>query len=146
MFQIFLSNTNNSVHQVFLCNMNNLHTAVWFLITIILSKRFNSSIWLIEGTLIDTTTLVRVDLGGKGNQRALHIPQSSKTEALPSNVISRILVECVCGRGSVGLFGRDLVGYQPSINCQQIFIDFPISSSSRLTNHRWLKYIWTTAT
>ena len=48
--------------------------------------------------------------------------------------------------GCVVVFVGELVGYQPSTNCQQIFIDFPISSSSRLTNHRWLKHIWTMAT
>ena len=29
-FQIFLSNTDNSIYQVFLCNMNNLHIAIGF--------------------------------------------------------------------------------------------------------------------
>ena len=29
-FQVFLPDTNNSIHQIFQCNINNLHAAVWF--------------------------------------------------------------------------------------------------------------------
>ena len=31
--QVLLFNISNSVYKVFLCNMKNLHTAVWFQIT-----------------------------------------------------------------------------------------------------------------
>ena len=45
-------------------------------------------------------------------------------------------------RDVLDCWGGDLVGYQSSTNCQQIFIDLSISSSGRLANQRWLKHIW----
>ena len=32
-FQVFLSNTNNSIYQVLQCNKNNLHRTVWYQIS-----------------------------------------------------------------------------------------------------------------
>ena len=61
-----------------LCNTNNstvicLHTVKWL----------NSSIWPIDWTQTDTTTPGQSGAESNGNQRVLHITQSSKTEALP---------------------------------------------------------------
>ena len=48
----------NSIYQVFLYNIGNSHTAVWFKIIIItLSKWLNNSIWSIIGSIIGTTNL-----------------------------------------------------------------------------------------
>ena len=44
-----------------------------------------SSIWPIDGTLPGATTLDQNLPGSKDNKRVLHIPQSSKTGASPSN-------------------------------------------------------------
>ena len=44
-----------------------------------------SSIWSINGTLIGITTLGQSGPGSNGNEWVLHIPQSSKTGASPSN-------------------------------------------------------------
>ena len=103
LFQVLLSNTNDSnfahlssipntilfsiicLHthkwlQVLLCNTNNstvicLHTVKWS----------SSSIWPIDGTLTCTTTLGQSGLGSNCNERVLHICQSSRTGASPSD-------------------------------------------------------------
>ena len=44
------------------------------IIIIILSKKLNSSIWPIDGTLTGTTTLDQNGPESNGNKRILHIP------------------------------------------------------------------------
>ena len=72
-----------------------------YLILIIKSNinLINSSIWPIHGTLTGTTIL-RVDLGLVAMKKKLYISQSSKTGALPSDVLVSYpghLCICVCG-------------------------------------------------
>ena len=38
--QVFLSNISNSIYQVFLYNIDNLYTAIWFQITIIILRKW----------------------------------------------------------------------------------------------------------
>ena len=45
----------------------------------------NSYILPIDGTLIDSTTLGQGGRGSNGNERALHIPQSSRIGISPSD-------------------------------------------------------------
>ena len=52
-FQVLLFNIRNSIYQVFLCDINYLHTAEWVQI-VTLSKWLNNSIWFIDGTLTGT--------------------------------------------------------------------------------------------
>ena len=47
----------------------------------------NSSIRLIDKTLSDTTSPGESGPGNNGNEGVLHIPQSSKTEASPSDEV-----------------------------------------------------------
>ena len=47
----------------------------------------NSFIWPIDKALLDATTLGQSGPGSDGNERVLHIPQSSKTGALPSDCL-----------------------------------------------------------
>ena len=52
-----------------------MHTVKWL----------SSPIWSIHGTLTGTTTPGQSGPGNKNNEEILHISQSSKTEALPSD-------------------------------------------------------------
>ena len=44
LFQELQSNINNSIYQIFMWNINNLHTAVWFQIMIIVKRLLNNSV------------------------------------------------------------------------------------------------------
>ena len=72
-FQLLLFNISNSLYQVFLWNIDNLHRAEWFQKTIILSKWLNNSIWSIDATLTGTTTLGQSGPESSDNERVLHI-------------------------------------------------------------------------
>ena len=45
----------------------------------------NSYVWSIDGILTSTTTLSQSESGSNDNEGVLHIPQSSKIEASPSD-------------------------------------------------------------
>ena len=69
-----IANINNSINQVFLCNINNFHTAVLFQIAIIiLSKILNNSIRPREGTLTGTTLLSQSRPGSNHNEGVIQI-------------------------------------------------------------------------
>ena len=76
-FQVLLSNTNNSFwYQPFVYpQLNDFKYSKWL----------NNSIWPIDRTLTGTTTLGQSGLGSNGNEEVLHISQSSKTGASPSD-------------------------------------------------------------
>ena len=76
-FQVFLSNTNNTIQ-----NYSFIYTQFN---GFKLSKQLSSSIWPIEGTLTGIITPGQSGPGSNSNERVLHIPQNSKTEASPSN-------------------------------------------------------------
>ena len=88
-FQVLLFNNTNSVHNVFLWNIDILHTAMWsqIIAITICSKWWNSSIWPIVGTLTGTTNLGKIGPGSNGNKGVLHILQSSWIRALPSDAV-----------------------------------------------------------
>ena len=44
-------------------------------------------IWPIDGALTGTTTLGQSGPGSNGNEGVFHIPQSSRTEASPSDTV-----------------------------------------------------------
>ena len=50
-------------------------------------KWFKSFIWLIDGTLTGTITPGQCGPGNNGNERLLHIPQSSRTRASLSDYL-----------------------------------------------------------
>ena len=51
-------------------------------------KFLNISVLPINGTLISTTTLGESEPQSNGNERVLHIPQSSRTGASPLDAVS----------------------------------------------------------
>ena len=73
----------NFIYQVFLSNTNNLYTAVW------LQKTNNNNLKKIleQFSLTVTTTLGQSGPGSNGNEEVLHIPQSSRTGASPSDTV-----------------------------------------------------------
>ena len=51
------------------------------------SRIVNSSIWPIDGTLRSTTYPGASGTGSNDNEEVIYIPQSSRTEASPSDAI-----------------------------------------------------------
>ena len=83
-FQMLLCYPNNYIqHESFVCTQLNSFKY---------SKWLNSCIWPIDGTLTSTTTPGLCGPGSNANKGVLHIPQSSRTAALPSDAISTTLV------------------------------------------------------
>ena len=79
-FQALLFSISNSIYQVFLSNTNNLYAAVWFKVTIITSKRLNSSIWPIDGTLTGTSSPNQSGPESNSHEGVLHILQILRVE------------------------------------------------------------------
>ena len=85
LFQKLLFSIDNSIHQVFPDNTNNVYRAVWFqiivvIIIIILNKWLNGSIWPIDGTLTGTTTPNQSETESSHNEGINYIPQTAKLE------------------------------------------------------------------
>ena len=76
------------------------------------SKWVISFIWHIDRTLKDTTNPDQSGPESNGNEGILHIPQSSKAEASPSN-------------GLVSYLGHLLKGYYPSAEIQWVYSTVP---------------------
>ena len=78
-FQVLLFSISNFIYEVFLSNINNFHTTVWFQTTNIENNKWlNSSIRPIDGTLIGTTVPGQSGSESEGNEGILHIPQTSR--------------------------------------------------------------------
>ena len=76
-FQVLLSNTNNVIqHYSLVCTQLNAFKH---------NKWLNSSIWPKDGILTGTTTQGQSEPGSNGNEEILHIPQSSRSRASPSD-------------------------------------------------------------
>ena len=58
------------------------------ILIIILSKRLNSFIWPIDGNITDTATLDQSEPGSNSTEEVLHIHESSRTRASPSDGLS----------------------------------------------------------
>ena len=95
-FQVLLFNTCNSIqHYSFICSRLNgskyccVIQAIQFSISHLFThcKKSNSFIWPINKTLSGTTTPGQSWPGSNGNEGALHIPQSSRTESSPSDCL-----------------------------------------------------------
>ena len=76
-FQVLLSNINNSTYyQSIVCtHLNGFKYRKWL----------GSSIWHIDGTVTDTTTLGQSGPGSNGNEEVLYICQNSRTGTSPWN-------------------------------------------------------------
>ena len=82
----------------------------------------NSSIWMIEKTLSDSTTLGQRGPGSDGNKEILHIPQSSRTKVSPSDGLMSYPWHLLVLGGVLPL-SRDAVGvfYSSSwLGCQKM--------------------------
>ena len=73
----------------------------------------NSSIWPIDKTLSGATTLGYSGPGSNGNEEVLHIPQSSKTGASPSE-------------GLILYPGYSLEESYPSAEMQSVYSTAPV--------------------
>ena len=60
----------------------------------------NSSIWCIDRTLSGNTSPGQSELGSNGNECGVHIPQSSKIGASPSDVLMSYPKHSVGGWGA----------------------------------------------
>ena len=87
-FQVLLCITNNSInHQTFIYTQLNVKTVLFQTIQFNISIQF-SSIWPIDRTLSDATTLGQNRTGSNGNKVVLYISQSSSiTGASPSECL-----------------------------------------------------------
>ena len=70
------------------------------------SKWLNSSIWSIDGTLIDITTPGQSGPGSNDSERVLHIPQSSRTGTSPSDGLVSYSGYLVCVAECRDVVGR----------------------------------------
>ena len=107
--------TNNSIkHQSFVYIQLNDQTVLFWTIQFSINHSFahslnvqNSSIWPMGKTLSGATTPGLSGPGSNGNERVLHIPQSSRTGASPSDAGHSLGVESYLS-DTVGVF------YSPS--------------------------------
>ena len=113
--QVLLFNISNFIYPVFLFNWNNLHTAVRFQLTRILSIWLNSSIWLINETFTGTPTSSQSGPRSNGNEKVLHISQSVKSRTSPSGDLVSYPGHSLVGGGLTPLCkGAVNVFYSPS--------------------------------
>ena len=84
-----------------------MHTAKWFQVLL-----WQISIWLIDGTLSGATTSGQIGQGSSGNEGVLHIPQSFRTGASPSD-------------GLVSYPGHSLGESYPSTEMQLVYSAAP---------------------